>query len=1094
VPAGTDRCAVVDWGTPQPVREFTDDTETVLQDVILEGAFPTEVSQVVSGLQIDAFYCVRASTKWATNSQSAVGEPVAFRVGNIASQTIQDFSAPALTTVGGSATLTANPTSNLTPVFSSNTPDVCEVVGDQVTIVGGGICSLSADQPGNTEFYAAPTVTVTFTIVTFSITYDLNGGSGVAPVDAGSPYGRGATVTVVSTTPSKPSNSFVEWNTQQSGEGGVAYTGGDTFALEANTVLYAQWTPAVTRVLSYDANDGRNAPDSTEHPEDSTVDLASTAPTRTGFRFDGWSKNQDGTGPRYGASAAFPLARENVVLYAQWIARAPLTYNPNGADGGTTPTNTEHDVDADNDVSLTAGNPGNLARSGFSFDGWTTAQNTGNRVSSVRVTGATTVYARWIANVTYDIDGGSSRLLPFDSSDYQPGDEVTVLPDSDSPSRTGFTFAGWNTGRNGAGTRLSPGSTFTMQGNQTLYAEWVSSMSYNANLADSGAAPTDSTVYRPGGSVTVRPNSGNLRRDGYLFDGWNTLANGMGTTIQPGAILASPGNTTLFAQWLPEVTITFNGNGNTQGTVPSPITRGLGQSVTSPPNSGSLARSGFTFRGWSLLPNGGSTIIPGVGSITPTGNMTVYAQWEANAPVSQGNGGGGGGGNGGSGGPATSTQPPRANPPALPPRIIPPVTRNPAIPLIPPTVVPTPPATTSPTPLAPGIPALPGLRNLSVPSTPGQNTDSNPPSGSSGSRGSSPFGSQITVDLGVPTTPQGAGAPSAPPTSQSVGSRTVSELAQESLQGFAPGASTLIEILGARTAARFVVPEANRLDQFTLIRAIESSVPTQAADFFAIDSVQPIAAPLPTPAWNRTQREGITEFFAGAGLGEPSNLSDLNLDDYDTWLLVSASSSTYAPGTEVYLTLTSQPLVLASAVVADDGTAQLSGTLPVEFLSAGEHRVRLVGIRALDGASVDDEGSVRLSDDLLSEIERFDLGTQATIAIMGDNPNGASHVALRVIPLIPTAPWWTLWFIAVGLAIALVLRMARLSRPVSRRVISAILVIGSSVPAVVLGWLSTVTAVVWWAVGLGLIGAVVAAIGPYRQSKPQASRQHMNVD
>jgi len=230
--------------------------------------------------------------------------------------------------------------------------------------------------------------------------------------------------------------------------------------------------------------------------------------------------------------------------------------------------------------------------------------------------------------------------------------------------------------------------------------------------------------------------------------------------------------------------------------------------------------------------------------------------------------------------------------------------------------------------------------------------------------------------------------------------------------------------------------------------------------------------------WEDVEREGITEFFAASGLPEPVSLADLDTTGFSQWIQVTGSADTYLPGSLVYLTLTSQPLVLASAQVASDGSVIVSGSLPVEWLTAGEHRVRLVGIRALDGVSVDDQGEVQLSDELMAEIQRFDLGTQSTIAVMGPNLTGGDHVALRVVPLVPEAPWWTLWFILLGFLLKVLARWRGWARTVGRRLTGALLVLASATPGVVLGWLSTVTSVVWWALGLGLLASVLSWFAP----------------
>jgi hypothetical protein len=359
------------------------------------------------------------------------------------------------------------------------------------------------------------------------------------------------------------------------------------------------------------------------------------------------------------------------------------------------------------------------------------------------------------------------------------------------------------------------------------------------------------------------------------------------------------------------------------------------------------------------------------------------------------------------------------------------------------------------------VPVLPGTASSGVPGLPG--------------------GGNRTLDLGTGViaadeVPSSNGANGVGTSGQGV--RSVQELAAENLGGFAPGVSTRIEILGARTGARFVVTEAEQIDTFTVIRAIQNSIPAQSADFFALDDVRPAVAPPVPPAWEDNERAGIAEFFAASGLPEPVSLADLDITGFSQWIQVTGSADTYLPGSLVYLTLTSEPLVLASGQVARDGTVVITGSLPVEWLTAGEHRVRLVGIRALDGVSVDDQGEVQLSDELMAEIQRFDLGTQSTIAVMGPNLTGGDHVALRVVPLVPEAPWWTLWFILLGFLLMVLARWRGWAQTVGRRLTGVLLVLASATSGVVLGWLSTVTSVVWWALGLGLLASLLSWFAP----------------
>ena len=58
------------------------------------------------------------------------------------------------------------------------------------------------------------------------------------------------------------------------------------------------------------------------------------------------------------------------------------------------------------------------------------------------------------------------------------GATVTVLGNTGTLVKTGYTFAGWNTAANGSGTSYIAGNTFTMgSSNVTLYAQWTESAS-----------------------------------------------------------------------------------------------------------------------------------------------------------------------------------------------------------------------------------------------------------------------------------------------------------------------------------------------------------------------------------------------------------------------------------------------------------------------------------------------------------------------------------------------------------------------------------------------------------------------------------------
>ena len=72
-------------------------------------------------------------------------------------------------------------------------------------------------------------------------------------------------------------------------------------------------------------------------------------------------------------------------------------------------------------------------------------------------------------------------------------------------------------------------------------------------------------------------------------------------------------------------TITFNANDGS-GTVPSAISTYVGVANTIPSNS--LTRTGYTFNGWNTASDGSGTTYATGSTITPSGNVTLYAQWK----------------------------------------------------------------------------------------------------------------------------------------------------------------------------------------------------------------------------------------------------------------------------------------------------------------------------------------------------------------------------------------------------------------------------------------------------------------------------------
>ena len=95
-------------------------------------------------------------------------------------------------------------------------------------------------------------------------------------------------------------------------------------------------------------------------------------------------------------------------------------------------------------------------------------------------------------------------------------------------------------------------------GNKSLYTpasvkpsdNLTYSITYDGNTAGSGSVPTNTSQYYYANTLTVAANSGSLAKTGYTFGGWNTAANGSGTTYAASSTLTMGlANVTLYAQW-----------------------------------------------------------------------------------------------------------------------------------------------------------------------------------------------------------------------------------------------------------------------------------------------------------------------------------------------------------------------------------------------------------------------------------------------------------------------------------------------------------------------------------------------------------------
>ena len=328
------------------------------------------------------------------------------------------------------------------------------------------------------------------------------------------------------------------------------------------------------------------------------------------YSFTGWNVYPDGTGLNFTQGDLFAIGGSDVVLFARWSQNSTfsVTYHSNGADTGIIPEDTTMYEEGMHPI--VCSNSGNLVKSGFYFVGWSVAPH--GEVDLIpgdlfeMGTSNIILYAVWSKRATYILtyvpNGAEHGNVPIDNNRYEAGQTITLSANTGNLRMSGYGFLGWNTQADGKGTDYKPGDTITM-GNADirLYAKWgkAYSVTYHSNNANSGNVPIDSAYYIKGATVTVTGNTYSLSKEGFNFAGWNTKADGSGTTYAAGAtFLMGESDVTLYAYWIakPAYKVSYNNNGSTAGLPPvDSLTYFDGATVTVMNNTGGLVKTGYIF-------------------------------------------------------------------------------------------------------------------------------------------------------------------------------------------------------------------------------------------------------------------------------------------------------------------------------------------------------------------------------------------------------------------------------------------------------------------------------------------------------------------
>ena len=450
------------------------------------------------------------------------------------------------------------------------------------------------------------TVNGTFAINKYTFTFDTDGGSEVAGITQD--YNSAITVP---TAPTKTGYTFAGWVPAIP----------ETVPAE-NMSFKAQWT-INQYTLTFDADNGTEATVITQ--DFNTKFETPAAPTKTGYTFAGWDSEIPETIPaenksfkalwtinqytftfdadggsdvaaitqNYGTKIETPAAptktgytfagwvpaipetvpAENMSFKAQWtINQYTLTFN---ADNGT------EDVKITQNYGTKFESPATPTKTGYTFAGWDMDIPETIPAENMSFT------AKWIANqytLTFDSNGGSD--VAAITQDYG-----TKIDTPAAPTKTGYTFAGWDNEI----PETMPAESMNFK------ALWTINQYTLTFNADNGTEDVEITQdYGTKFDTPADPT-----REGYTFAGWDMDI--------PETIPAEDMRFT--AKWIAnQYTLTFDSDG---GSDVAAITQDYGTKIETP---AAPTKTGYTFAGWD-------NEIP---ETMPAESMSFKAQWTIN--------------------------------------------------------------------------------------------------------------------------------------------------------------------------------------------------------------------------------------------------------------------------------------------------------------------------------------------------------------------------------------------------------------------------------------------------------------------------------
>lgn len=362
--------------------------------------------------------------------------------------------------------------------------------------------------------------------------------------------------------PTKEGYTFEGWSTTSGATEGII---NPTATAKEDVTYYACWK-VKTYTIKFNLNGGTgiNVEDYNDEYEYNTViEFPSQQPTRTGYNFKGWKREDNSVV----TNTSNERATRNMTYTAIWDPiMCTITLKPGNG-------NSDTNITAAYDSVVTF--PNNITKTGHILRGWSTDQNAETGNMSAIVKGNATYYALWSKQkytITFYIYNPREGYTDPYVTQQTYGDNIKTPDNTIIGTKEGHNFGGWKLNNSGNVLTKEQVESARVPDNHTTtyHGVWVPKeydVIFYHNDTFHGNAENVTTIRQTYGNNVEFPNP-NPTQTGHIFKGWCKERNGnviQGTpTVQASDVPGKENLNKYYAKWqIEKYTIIFNYNGGT---------------------------------------------------------------------------------------------------------------------------------------------------------------------------------------------------------------------------------------------------------------------------------------------------------------------------------------------------------------------------------------------------------------------------------------------------------------------------------------------------------------------------------------------------